>query len=339
MISFQNTSAPFTIDEYNVAWKKPNYIPWDFSTYKDFNIGNDHNSSCVLPHFWWENGTQLVVPSDGCKASDFDQYGDLEAFGVWPDWMRQLTKFASVQDRLREWDEGVQAKLQNFVCMVITALDIDAIRIDKSTQVTLDALTEWTTAARVCADKLGKHNFYISGEVTGGNTFDSLYVGRGRTPDQLPNPDLATIFNITPTENQYFLRDAGKNGLDGNAFHYSIYRGLERFLGLDGNLQVADDVQVNFVDAWNQIFVYNDFLNWKTNVTDPRHLFGTSNFDIFRWPSLENGTQRSVLATFITSMLMPGIPLYYYGEEQNFHLYDNGASNYLYGYVQLAYSD
>ncbi|KAI5123355.1 hypothetical protein M0805_001776 [Coniferiporia weirii] len=329
---FLNTSAPLTLDEYDTVWKKPSFTPWDFDTYKDFNIGNARNTSCVLPPFWWENGTQLAIESgDGCRESDFDQYGDLEAFGVYPDWERQLTKFASVQDRLREWNSGVMAKLQNFGCMAITALDFDAIRIDKSTQVTLDALAEWTTSVRQCADGLGKSNFLITGEVTGGNTFGSLYIGRGRTPDMLPVPDLPTIYNITPSDDQYFLRDVGKNGLDGCAFHYSIYRGLERFLGMDGNLEVADDVQVNFVDAWNQIFQYNDFLNWKTNVTDPRHLFGTSNFDIFRWPSLVNGTQRSVLATFITSMLMPGIPLYYYGEEQNFHMYDNGASNYLYG--------
>jgi alpha-1,3-glucan synthase len=30
---------------------------------------------------------------------------------------------------------------------------------------------------------------------------------------------------------------------------------------------------------------------------------------VFRWPSLENGTQRSALGTFITSLVVPGIPL------------------------------
>ena len=60
--------------------------------------------------------------------------------------------------------------------MVIGALDIDAIRIDKATQVTLDALSTWTSRTRQCANELGKNNFYITGEVTGGNTFGSLYV-------------------------------------------------------------------------------------------------------------------------------------------------------------------
>lgn len=107
--------------------------------------------------------------------SDLDQYGDMEAFGVHPDWQRQLSKFASVQDRLREWRPSVMDKLKNFACMAITAFDIDAIRIDKSTQITVDALAEWTSSARACATALGKKNFLITGEVTGGDTFGALY--------------------------------------------------------------------------------------------------------------------------------------------------------------------
>lgn len=107
--------------------------------------------------------------------SEFDQYGDMEAFGVHPDWQRQLSKFASVQDRLREWNPNVMAKIQKFSCLAIKALDIDAIRIDKSTQVTVDALAAWTTSTRACATQLGKTNFLITGEVTGGDTFGSLY--------------------------------------------------------------------------------------------------------------------------------------------------------------------
>ena len=133
------------------------------------------------------------------------------------------------------------------------------------------------------------------------------FSGRGRTPTQLP-PGFLAAANVTPTDN-YFLREQSLNALDGIAFHYSIYRSLSRFLGMDGNLQVAYDVDTNFVTAWNQMFVNNDFLNAATGQVDPRHMYGTSNFDVFRWPSLENGTQRSVLATFITSLIMPGIPL------------------------------
>lgn len=78
---------------------------------------------------------------------------------------------------------------------------------------------------------------------------------------------------------------------------------------MDGNLQVAYDIDTNFVTAWNQMFVTNDFLNPATGKVDPRHMYGSSNFDVFRWPSLESGIQKSVLATFIGSLVMPGIPL------------------------------
>ncbi|TFY74157.1 hypothetical protein EWM64_g9855, partial [Hericium alpestre] len=303
-----NESTPFDLNEYDGVWKHPNYMPWNFTQYLDFEIANTRNMSCVMPTFWQDDGTVIDVQYNGCLESDFDQYGDVEAFGVHPDYERQLSKFASVQDRLREWKPGVMAKLQTFACMVITALDIDAIRIDKSTQVTVDALAAWTQAARECAAKVGKKNILITGEVTGGDTFGALYYGRGRTPTQLP-PGFLAAANLTADQNQFFLRDAAHNGLDGVAFHYSIYRSLTRFLGMDGNLQDAFDVDTNFVTAWNQIFVNNDFLNPNTGKIDPRHMYGTSNFDVYRWPSLENGTQKSVLATFITSLLLPGIPL------------------------------
>ncbi|KAI0006163.1 glycoside hydrolase family 13/glycosyltransferase family 5 protein [Russula compacta] len=327
---FLNTSTPFDLNEHPAVWKVPEYAPWGFEEYQDFQIDNTRNTSCVMPEFWNDDGTVITLQTNGCLESDFDHYGDTEAFGVHPDWQRQLSKFASVQDRLREWNPNVMAKLQVFACMAIQALDIDAIRIDKSTQVTVEALAQWASAARQCATQYGKKNFYITGEVTGGDTFGSLYYGRGRTPTQLP-PGFLAAANLTSSQNQYFLRDAPVNGLDGVAFHYSTYRSLTRFLGMDGNLQVAFDVDTNFVTSWNQMFVDNDMLNPNTGAVDPKHLFGTSNFDVFRWPSLENGTQRSVLATFVTSLVMPGVPLLYYGDEQNFYTYDTGASNYLYG--------
>ena len=138
----------------------------------------------------------------------------------------------------------------------------------------------------------------------------TLSRGRGRTPTQRPAGFLAAA-NVTAADDQYFLRDRDKGSIDSVAFHYSIYRALARILGMDGNLQVAFDTGPDFVDAWNEIFVTNDMFNPSplVNAIDPRHMYGTSNFDIFRWQSLENGTQKVALGTFINSLLMPGIPL------------------------------
>ena len=164
--------------EHDYVYKHPPRMPWGFDEYADFTPSNDWNSSCVLPRFWGDDGErdQVENPANGCKASEFDQYGDLEAFGVHPEYKRQLTKFSSVQDRLREWQPHVLAKLKVFACMVVTRLDIDAIRIDKSTQVSADALAEWSASLRKCANDLGKDNFYIPGEVTGGDHFGSIYM-------------------------------------------------------------------------------------------------------------------------------------------------------------------
>ena len=71
------------------------------------------------------------------------------------------------------------------------------------------------------------------------------------------------------------------NGLDAVAFHYSAYRSFQRFLGMDSNLQVAYDVDVNFVSAWNEMFVDNDFINTFTGKIDPRHMYRTSNIYMF----------------------------------------------------------
>jgi alpha-1,3-glucan synthase len=137
---------------------------------------------------------------------------------------------------------------------------------------------------------------------------DYLPSGRGRTPTQRPSGFLAAA-NLTSNQNQYFLRDASINGLDGVAFHYSTYRALTRFLGMDGDLEVPFDTDTNFVTSWSQMFVDNDMIHPNTGAVDSKHLFGTSNFDVFRWPSLESGIQRGVLATFVTTLVMPGLPL------------------------------
>jgi alpha-1,3-glucan synthase len=120
-------------------------------------------------------------------------------------------------------------------------LDIDGFRYDKATQATLDASGQFSSHLRECARLLGKKNFFLPGEITGGNTFGSLYLGRGRQPNQyLKNLTLAvSLTNETKAEQGVvYLREEGQGALDAAAFHYSVYRFLTRFLGMDGNLGV-----------------------------------------------------------------------------------------------------
>jgi alpha-1,3-glucan synthase len=209
-------------------------------------------------------------------------------------------------------------------------LDIDGIRIDKATQVTVDALAEFGDNVRACARDLGKENFLVTGEITGGDTFGSIYLGRGREPEQRPT-NITEALLLTTNSTDVFLRDSGKNALDSATFHYSIYRHLTRLLGMDGNLTVPYDTPDNFLDTWNTFLTTNDFVNPNTNMFDPRHMFGVTNQDVFRWPAIKDGIHKMLLGSFITTLELPGIPLLLWGEEQAFYVLDSTASNYIFG--------
>ena len=214
---------------------------------------------------------------------------------------------------------------------MIAQLDIDGYRFDKATQVTVDAQGDFSNYMRQCAKRHGKQNFFMPGEITGGNTYGSIYLGRGRQPDQLPESLVDAVKMTNDSDDKYFIRDDGKQALDAGAFHYTIYRSLTRFLGMDGNLASGYDTPVNWVDAWNTMLLTNDMVNPNTGVFDPRHMYGATNQDVFRWPAIKNGTEKMLLALFITTLHLPGIPLLLWGEEQAFYVLDNTAKNYIFG--------
>ncbi|MBW0476037.1 hypothetical protein O181_015752 [Austropuccinia psidii MF-1] len=330
---YPRNTAPFNLQGYEVHYKPTVQTPWDLTFYSDFNFTNTRDPNCQLPKFYYPNGSEAVITDEwkGCYTGDFDQFGDSGTLGTRPEWQDQLTKYSSVQDRLRDWDSTVAAKLENLACMTLRALDPDAMRVDKASQQTLGFLGKWGGSLRTCAKSLGKNNFFIPGEISGANTFGSLYYGRGRQPVHYAQLQFDNIDNIKPNQSEYFMRPLGENALDSSAFHYSIYRSLTRFLGMDGELDSPFDVPVNWVDAWRRIYVTTDFLNQQTAIIDPRHLYGTTNQDNFRWPSIVNGTHRFLLGQLITNLMMPGIPLALYGEEQGFYLFDSQANDYLFG--------
>lgn len=75
----------------------------------------------------------------------------------------------------------------------------------------------------------------------------------------------------------------------------------------------------------------NDMINANTGIFDPRHMYGAQNQDNFRWPTIADGTRKQNLANFITTLMLPGIPLIEWGEEQAFYVLDNTANNYVFG--------
>ena len=328
---FLNVSTPLNYDEYNAEWKTSR-------RYHDFDFNNHELEKCDVeyPRFWDDygervtaNGSEFLV---GCRESEFDQYGDIAAFDIYPEWQRQISKFASVQDRLREWKPSVREKIQHLSCMQIAMLDIDGFRMDKGQQITVDAQGEFADYIRQCARGFGKQNFFIPGEIVSGNAFGAIYLGRGKEPGQAINDTTKAVQQMTNnTDDSLFLRGKGKNAFDAACFHYSTYRALTRFLGMDGDLGAKGETPTDFIEAWNDFIKTNDLINANTGVFDPRHMYGAQNQDVFRWPTIIDGTKKQNLANFITTLLLPGIPLVEWGEEQAFYALDNTADNYVFG--------
>ncbi|KAL8998110.1 MAG: hypothetical protein Q9188_006170 [Gyalolechia gomerana] len=333
---YLNVTTPLSYTEHNALWK-------DSRRYHDFDFGNVELSECDYPRFWGSDGEFVIGNGTenfkGCRDSEFDQYGDVTTFGLYPE-------FASVQDRLREWRPSVREKIEHLNCLQITMLDIDGFRMDKGLQITADAQGEWTHYIRQCAASVGKHNFFIPGEVVGGNPIGAVYIGRGKEPSMAEEyVSTSVMMTENSSGSSRYIRDKGKTGFDATAFHYTIYRSLKRFLGtqiidfgsrMDGDIEAYPDSPVDIVEAFNNIIVTNDLVNADSGLFDPRHMFGSENQDVFRWPSIINGTLRGNLGAFITTLVLPGIPLLIWGQEQALYVLDNTASNYVHGRQPIA---
>ncbi|ERF68903.1 hypothetical protein EPUS_08063 [Endocarpon pusillum Z07020] len=312
---YVNATTPFNFREYDYLWKTG-------TRYHDFQPGNDWNASCRWPRIWGQDGFPLT-------QDILDQmYGDIKGTGAYPSYINSMSKFASVQDRLREWRPDVLEKIKIMSCMQIAMFDIDGFRMDKALQTTVDAMAEFADFQRQCARRHGKENFLVVGEVVGDPNLASVYNGRGKQPDQALANIEDSVFSSNETDPASFIRPFGMSALDGAAFHYDIYGAMTRFLGLDSPWGARG---VDWVDQWNFMLTHNDMVNANTGEFDPRHMFGMTNHDVFRWPALANGTQRQLLGLFVTMLELPGVPLLLWGEEQEFYVLENLANDYVFG--------
>jgi alpha-1,3-glucan synthase len=330
--SFQNTTVNFSFHEHDYIWKYPE------QQYHDFHPSNTWATSCNIPRIWESNGyNELKNVTDQfiCKQSDFQMYGNINGTGAYPSYVNQFSRFASVQDKLREWDPQVLQKINVMSCLQIAMLDIDGFRIDKAVQTTVDALAEFSDYQRKCARRFGKNNFLVVGEVVADPKLGAIYYGRGKDPSQsLVNSSVA-FYTSNITEPTQFIRPFGLSALAGAAFHYDVYGSMSRFLGLDGPW---GKLGVDWVDIWNQMLSTQDLVNANTGVFDPRHMFGMTNQDVFRWPALVAGTQRQLLGFFVCFLELPGIPMIMFGEEQEHYVLENLAPDYVFGRTPMASS-
>ncbi|KAF2120385.1 alpha-1,3-glucan synthase [Lophiotrema nucula] len=331
-VGSENVSAPFKWSEYDVRYKSSRQ-------YHDFQIGNNENATCTYPSMWGEDGyplsnaSVLAAMDQPCKDSEFDQYGDMKGVGEVPVWETQLSKFAGVQDRLRTWRDDVLDKVMHFSCMQIAMLDIDGFRMDKAAQTPIEIHAKWSDYQRACARRYGKENFLIVGEIVSKIPYASLIVGRGKQPDMAFENATQAVAAVNAKEDDNYIRPFGSSALDGDAFHYPFYGAMTRFLGLDGPIGLEG---VDFVELWHDLLLHEDMVNANTGEFDPRHLFGMTNQDVFRWPALANGTQKHLLGLFIANLMMPGAPFQLWGEEQESYILENQASDYVFGRTPMA---
>jgi alpha-1,3-glucan synthase len=221
----------------------------------------------------------------------------------------------------------------HFSCMQISMLDIDGFRMDKAAQTPIDVHAQWSDYQRACARRHNKENFLIVGEIVSKIPYASLLVGRGKQPDQAFKNLTEAVAAINVREDNNYIRPFGSVALDGDAFHYPFYGAMTRFLGLDGPIGLEG---VDFVELWHDLLLHEDMVNANTGEFDPRHLWGMTNQDVFRWPALANGTQRHLLGLFIANLMMPGGPFQLWGEEQESYILENQAADYVFGRTPMS---
>ncbi|KAG9248333.1 hypothetical protein BJ878DRAFT_564182 [Calycina marina] len=325
---YLNTTTPFSYSEHNAIWKTSR-------RYWDFDLSNEYEDECDYPRFWEDTGAMIARNVSEnmvrCRTSDFDQYGDVDSFGTYSEWQKQLSKFGFVQDRLREWRPSVLDKIKLFSCLTIKMLDIDGFRIDKGLTITPDAQASWSAEMRSCAEGVGKTNFFIPGEIVSGNTLAAIYLGRGKEPQMAAQSVDQALTATSGTDEELYIRNGTQGALDSAAFHYSVYRSLTRFLGIDGVYAATLDIPVNWVEGWQDMVMTNDFINQNTGKFDPRHMYGVTNQDVFRWPGITNGIAKNLVGFFVTTIILPGIPTLWFGEEQAIYVLENTAENYMFG--------
>ncbi|KAJ1566559.1 hypothetical protein HK405_009324, partial [Cladochytrium tenue] len=292
--------APFSIDGYETRYRDPGF------KYNDFYISNNWDPNCTFPPVWGKNGYPEVVvhpTKPGCYDSDFNQFGDVDAYSVVYQYRRYFGRFASIQD-------------------------IDAFRIDKGSQFSTYFYSQWSPQVRECAKKFNKNNFWITSEMTTEDTHKTaVYYGRGRQPNQFAESvddvfqQVVGNYSSAPTFNgslRPFIYGSGVTMVDSSNYHYPIYFAV--CYQLMGNQQT--DVIYNYQAA----LMADDMYNPTTGQLDVRHVLGITNGDIFRWPVVQNGIAVARVGYFLTMVVLSGVPGVYYGEEQDFAVIDGSGT-------------
>lgn len=249
--------------------------------------------------FWRENDT-----SPGFQADD----------AVWP---RELQKPECYKRRgqIRNWSDEQEAINGDFLSLKeleinrsdvldtlirvykywIGTADIDGFRIDTVKHMESSATALFCNAIREYARRIGKHNFFLFGEVVADDAVLQRYIGRNSripgTNERFPSLDACLDFPL------YFILEEVIKGFAPSSLLRERY---ERFRTLYADHGQAGEYFVTFVDNHDQMSrPYRRFLHGNPHTAQAALAMGY------------------LLTT-------PGVPCLYYGTEQGF---DGGGNN------------
>ncbi len=286
-----NDGAPFHFHdgEYKLIPRDPNV------TYTDFKVDNTFYNDGTYSDVYGYDGKVYHDPGHGSYwFSDFHHNGDL---GNYDDpWQNHLGKIYGILDDLRTTHPRVQDKIIAMTKSLISSTDIDGIRMDTPMQVPLYFFKRWAPAVKAHAKSLGKNNFFIFAEFYCPRERSATMVGRGRTVDQWGQP-------YTFIDGTYSM-DAGVN--------YDLY-----FKFVNPSIKDQQNGITNAKADLDQDLLAYDFYNPVRNSFDYVMLNFINNHDQWRMNNAPDGYQKTLLGSSFIAF-WPGIPLFYYGDEQNF---------------------
>ncbi len=270
------------------VWAYPDDYPYYFFQDQTFPFG-----------FWRE-----ADPQQGLQADD----------AIWPMELQTPEAFKR-RGQIRNWYDSLEARDGDFLTLKeldlpryevldtlikvykywISAADIDGFRVDTVKHMETSATAVFCNAIREYAQRVGKHNFFLFGEIVADDDTIQQYIGRNSriegSSERFPSLDAALDFPL------YFVLEDVIKGFASPAFLRGRYDAFHSRYADHGE---AGRYFVTFVDNHDQMArPYRRFLH-------------------------NNPYPRQAMLAIAYLLCSQGIPCVYYGTEQGF---DGGGPN------------
>jgi glycosidase len=264
------------------------------------------------PYYYWQDAPgpfdfgfwREVDPAPGFQAND----------AVWPSELQQPDCFKR-RGQIRNWNDADEAINGDFLSLKelkisepkvldilikaykhwIVAADIDGFRVDTVKHMEDSATAIFCNAVREYANRIGKQNFFIFGEIVADDMTLQRYIGRNSrlegTNERFPSLDAALDFPL-----YFILEETIKGFLDASPLRDRY----ERFKTMYADHGEAGRYFVTFVDNHDQMSrPYRRFMHG-------------------------NPFARQAVLAIGYLLTSQGVPCIYYGTEQGF---DGGGDN------------